>query len=206
MASPPRQEQALDLEAQLKTMPFDDVGIIWDTEMNEWETGKRCWRTQKPDTKWSIVIQDDAIIGENFYQNIENALKAVPQKTCVSFYFGTTRPHKTKFKNAMAVAEETGASWIQGRTLHHGVCVAIPTKGILEVIEAVDTMALQYDNRLGFFFMARSLPVYYTVPSLVDHNDALPSLTSHHFAKRVAHFYQPALVENWNNKVVEMDV
>lgn len=206
MAHQDRAEQAIRLYNQLADMPFYDCRIEWDNSNSEWETGKSAWLDQKG-SDWSLVIQDDAIISEEFYTNVLRAIKSVPQETCISFYLGTTRPYNNAITKAFNRASDDGASWLAGKSLHHGVCVAMPTEMVENVIKYVDKSNLQYDHRIGSYFKKHRLPVYYTMPSLCDHNDDMPSITNHKVSKaRVARMYQPEFVSIWNDKVVEMSV
>jgi hypothetical protein len=206
MAHQDRAEQAIRLYNQLAEMPFYDCRIEWDNSDSEWQTGKAAWLSQKG-SDWSIVIQDDAIVSEEFYVNISRAIKAVPQETCISFYLGATRPYNNAFTRAFNQASDDGASWLAGKSLHHGVCVAMPTNTVESIIRYVGKSNLQYDHRIGSYFQKHKLPVYYTMPSLCDHNDDLPSITNHKVSKaRVARMYQPEFVSSWNDKVIEIGV
>lgn len=208
MAHPDRAFSAVGLYNQLVEMPFRTCSIEWDNSDIEWKTGRAAWLSHK-DSDWSIVIQEDAIMGANFYDNVVNAIKAVPQETCISFYLGTTRPYNNKITKAFKEAISSGASWLAGKSLHHGVCVAMPTHKIEDVISYVEKTkpGLNYDFKIGSYFQKHKLPVYYTMPSLCDHNDELPSLTNHKVVSgRVARNYESDFVGNWNNKVVEIGV
>lgn len=207
MAHADRAEQAILLYKQLENMPFYDCRIEWDNSNNEWHTGKAAWMCQKG-SDFALVIQDDAIISDEFFTNVSRAIKAVPHETCISFYLGTTRPYNNAITKAFDKASDTGASWLSGLSLHHGVCVALPTNTIEGVIKYAESKHnLQYDHRIGSYFQKHKLPVYYTMPSLCDHDDDLPSITNHKVSSpRVARMYQPEFVSMWNDKVIEIGV
>lgn len=209
MAHPKREPEAVVLLDRLKKMPFCQAQIIYDTDNNEWETGVRCWLEQDQSSVYSIVIQDDAIIDQYFYKNLLQAINTVPKDSMISFYTGKVRPWATKVSRAVAQAEAEQASWLAHPFLFWGVCVAMPTKIVPTVInEVVKFNQLQYDFRLGKYFKDRNIDVYYTHPSIVDHNANMPSLTGHdkpNRQPRVAHKYTGG-AHKFNSKAVQIKV
>ena len=203
MAHPKRKDRAELLYSKLITMPFSSVKIVYDNKNNEWDTGKRSWLSHN-DSDWSIVIQDDAVIGNSFYKNIESALNNIPSKTLVSFYVGKVRPYSDRVQKAVNDAIFDNISWIRFNTLLWGVCSAIPTKNVKAIIEYVDNMHLPYDNKIGQFFKSNHLPVYYTVPSLVDHKDD-DTLTGHVTKqKRTAHNFVGDALFDFNSDYLDL--
>lgn len=185
-------------------MPFHSVNIVFDNRNDEWDTGKRAWLSHK-DSDWSIVIQDDAIICDNFYVNVSRAIEKVPTKSAISFYTGTCRPYPKRVSLAAAVCESANISWIRYNTLLWGVCVALPTEAIPGILESVKYVRLPYDNRIGQFFKMNSLPVYYAMPSLVDHNDELLSIAGHNIPSlRIAHNFIDSPYVTFNDSYVDL--
>lgn len=205
MSHEKRAKEAKALLEKLQAMPFLSTLAIFDRANDEWDTGKRCW-TMYDSGDWHIVIQDDAIISENFYDNVVAALSKVPSKSMVSFYTGKVKPFPSKVTRAVMQADVSAYSWLRANNLLWGVCVAIPTDMVEPVLESAEKSRALYDKRLGTYFNRRGLPIYYSYPSLVDHDDSLPSLTNHHIKKRVAHNYEPGLVTNWNSGVIDIGV
>jgi hypothetical protein len=75
MAHPKRKAEAEALAVELKKYPFMDVTISYDgvdagTEQEEWDNGKRAMLAGVDRGDWHCVIQDDAILTPNFYENI----------------------------------------------------------------------------------------------------------------------------------------
>jgi len=203
MAHPSRAEEAERLYRKLFRQNFYEVGLVFDDGNGEWETGKRSLLCHT-DSDWHIVIQDDAIISDNFYDNALQAIVNVPEPTLLSFYTGTVRPYRSKVSRAVNKARAEQASYLSFNTLCWGVAFAIPTKDIETILDFVSSSRLLYDARIGSYYQKTWQNVYYTNPSIVDHNWELPSLTGHNVVlKRVAHRYEPGIVE-WNNKVVEI--
>lgn len=202
MAHPARKPQAEFLFAQLRRYPFAGAQIVYDEDRIEWNTGKRALLAGLKHGDWHVVIQDDAILTPDFYENIENAIKALKQKTLISLYTGTARPMAKRVKDAVAKAKD--GEWLTNKQLLWGVGIVIPTSQIEPMLEFVEDVDLQYDNKIGEFYCRNSLPVYYTVPSLVDHNDNLGSLIDGHGKAvnddpRVAHRLATGLI-TWTNK------
>lgn len=208
MAHPRRAFEAIELANNLGKMPFSRIKVIYDRFDNEWDTGRRCWLEHGTQSDFSVVIQDDAIIDKYFYTNLLNAINAMPQHTLMSMYTGKIRPFPTRIKNAVNNAEHHQASWLSYSELLWGVCVGMPTVLILHVIAEADKHPKKlYDRKLGQYFKRTRQPIYYTHPSLVDHNDSLDSLTGHkriNQAPRVAHNYSGEAIQ-FNSKVITIN-
>jgi len=177
MAHPKRKKQAEALEREIRQYPFAAPQIIYDEINEEWHTGKRALRYGVGKGDWHVVIQDDAILTPDFYQNVQGAINAVPDKTIFSLYTGTSRPLGKRV--AAAVAKANDGSWLQSHQLFWGVGIVIPESQIEPVLEFVENIQLQYDNKIGEFYCQNAIPVYYCMPSLVDHDDDLGSLLGH---------------------------
>lgn len=206
MAHPKRKKYAEALSRQLKKYPFTEVTISYDgvdahTHQDEWNNGKRAMQAGIDRGDWHVVIQDDAILTPNFYENIEGAIAHVPTKTLISLYTGKPRPLGKRVETAVRNVQD--GTWLTYWLLMWGVGLLIPSNHIKHMIEFVDDRTEPYDTRIGIFYQRNRLPVYYTMPSLVDHNDNMGSLLDHGKAEgaRVAHRVATGLVA-WNNKVI----
>jgi hypothetical protein len=203
MAHPKRKLQAEYLESILKMYPFCDVYITWDTANEEWHTGERALRSGVGKGDWHVVIQDDAILTPFFYENILGAIQNAPTKSLISLYTGTSRPMGKRVK--LAVDKAKDETWLQYWLLMWGVGIVIPTSHIEPMLDFVKDREEPYDTRIGIFYQRNRLPIYYTMPSLVDHDDDLGSLLEHGQlpGERVAHRLATGLIE-WNNKVINI--
>lgn len=202
MAHPKRKVQAEYLKAILSYMPFAEVTITYDEINVEWHTGKRALEQGIGKGDWHVVIQDDALLTPFFYENLEGAIKALPCKTLFSLYTGTSRPLGGRVKAAVEKADH--ASWLRHHMLFWGVGIVIPTAHIKPMLEFVEDIELQYDNKIGEFYCRNGLPVYYCMPSLVDHDDDLGSILGHGVDNpepRVAHKLATGIVE-FNSKEI----
>lgn len=209
MAVPARKLQAEYLAAILRYYPFSDVSVTYDlvadgTHESEWNNGKASLRAGLGKGDWHVVIQDDAILTPNLYENIEGAIKHAPTKSLISLYTGKARPFPLRITEAInKVVDET---WLQYILLMWGVGIVLPTSHIEPLLDFVSDRTEPYDTRIGIFYQRNRLPVYYTVPSLVDHDDDLGTAIPGHGTKpgaRVAHRLATGPV-NWNNRVINI--
>lgn len=196
-----RDANIQQLLVQVVHMPFCDVSVTLDTENIEWHTGKRALQAGIGKGNWHVVIQDDAILTPNFYENIEGIIKALDQKTLVSLYTGTSRPLGKRVKAAVNKAND--GDMLRHHQLFWGVGILVPTDHIAPMLDFVEDIELQYDNKIGEFYCQNGLPVYYCIPSLVDHDDDIDSLLGHGQSPdpRVAHRLATGLV-TWTNKSI----
>lgn len=177
MAHPSRKEAAQALAKALKGYPFMDVSITWDERNDEWHTGERSLRRGIGRGAWHLVIQDDAILTPDFYANLQGAISTLPLKTLVSLYTGTARPFKDRVQAAVDKAYH--ATWLRHYMLFWGVGLLIPSDHIEPMLEFISDRQENYDTRIGIFYQRNRLPVYYTMPCLVDHDDDAGSLLGH---------------------------
>lgn len=206
MGHPKRDEQIQKLLIQLVDMPFSDVSVTLDNKNSEWDTGRRSLLKGVNKGDWHVVLQDDAILTPDFYENLQGAIRAVPVKVLISLYVGTVKPMPERVKEA--VDKATHATWLKHNMLFWGVGIAIPSDHILPLVEFVDEPMYddtQYDTRIGMFYQRNMLPVYYTMPSLVDHDDDLGSLLGHDtdLPPRKAHRLATSLV-SWNDEAIDL--
>lgn len=204
MGHPKRDANIQALLIQLINMQrFCDVSVTLDSENSEWHTGKRALQAgigKKSD--WHVVIQDDVILTPDFYTNLVGCLNSLPTKTLLSLYTGTARPLAERV--AAAVAKTPDGGLLRFHQLLWGVGIAIPTDHIEPMLDFVENIALQYDNRVGEFYCQNNLPVYYCIPSLVDHDDDTDTLLAGHGRhispeRRVAHRLATGPIE-WHKK------
>jgi hypothetical protein len=202
MAHPKRKAQAEALALELKQYPFMDISITWDEVNEEWDTGKHAMWRGSGRGDWHVVIQDDAILTPNFYENVLGAINAMPEKSLISLYTGTARPLPDRVKAAVDKAPD--GSWLRFHQLLWGVGIVIPTDHIEPMLDFVENIDLEYDLKVGEFYSRNALTVYYTVPSLVDHNDDMDTLIDGHGRDvspepRKAHRLATGIVQ-WTNQ------
>lgn len=206
MAHPRRKDAAEALYNTLKNSPFVNMSITYDEQSNEWGTGKIALEYGIGKADWHVVLQDDAIISESFYDNLYNALAAVPETNLVSLYLGRVRPNEYQVRSAFNRAMRTESSWISMSTLYWGVGIAIPSKDIISMLETAERYPKKlYDRRVGQYYLENQRKVYYTTVSLVDHDYTLPSLVGHDTARpRVCHKFSGDSLITYNSKCVSL--
>jgi hypothetical protein len=135
---------------------------IDDGTLGVWGNAKRAWQLINSKSEYGIVIQDDAILCDNFVDEAEVFL-IDHMGQIVSFYFGED------------------PKWIMPRwfdaPLFHAVCLAIPTHLIPDMIEYGDlkTQVEHDDMKMKRWLIANNKTCRYSNPSLVQHRD-LPSI------------------------------
>lgn len=210
MAVPARKLQAEYLAAILRYYPFCDVSVTYDqkaagTHESEWLNGKASLMAGIGKGDYHVVIQDDAILTPHFYENIEGAINNCPGgKSLISLYTGKARPFPKRIQNAVDKAKH--ANWLRHYLLIWGVGIIIPTSHIEHLIDFVDDRTEPYDTRIGIFYQRNRLPVYYTMPCLVDHDDELGTAIPGHGTEpgaRVAHRLATGIIQ-WNKEVIDI--
>lgn len=157
--------------------------IHWDQGMDRWETGARAWHAARSEHEWHVVIQDDAILCDDFAERATEYLSRQEFQP-VSFYLGSGRPRQNSVKRF--IKEATGDTIIMPWMIW-GVCVAIPYKQAQAMLHGCKDGIPNYDTRISQYFERRRIQTAYSWPSLVDHRDE-PSLIHHGLrTKRVAH-------------------
>lgn len=202
-----RRPRAKALKAQLDAMWFEDVKIIYDVGLGEWDTGKRSMEHGIGKADWHVVLQDDAIISSTFFENLYVALSNIPQRSLVSLYLGRVKPSATQVNSAFNKAMASESSWISMRTLCWGVGVVIPTEDIEPMLENSKTNPrILYDRRIGLYYVNKQRKVYYTTISLVDHDYMLPSLTGHDVPDkpRVCHRFSGDQLIEFNSRCIAL--
>lgn len=206
MAHPKRHMQAEYLAAILKLYPFANVSIVYDELSNEWHTGSRAMQNGVGKGDWHLVIQDDAVLMPELFANIEQLIYSLPEKSVVSLYCGKVKPLAERVQ--LAVDKASYGDLLNFYMLLWGVAVLIPTDHIepmLEFVGGAEYDETQYDSRIGVFYQRNRMPIYFTTPSLVDHDDDMGSLLDGHQTTepRVAHKLATGLVA-WTGNVVNI--
>lgn len=203
MAHPKRKAAAELLALQLKKYPFMDVSITWDQKNEEWDTGYRAIQRGAGRGDWHLVLQDDALLTPDFYANVEGAIAAIPERVMFSLYVGKVKPMADEVR--AAVDQAYFATWLKHFMLFWGVGVAIPSDHIEPMLDFVSDPQFAetlYDTRIGMFYQRNRLPVFYTMPSLVDHDDDAGSIIGTDAKEpRKAHRLATGRVE-WNKQYI----
>lgn len=190
MAHPKRVENFDYLQERLDGIAETPMAIDgWALKEGEgtgvWENCKRAWRMHDPAAEYHVVIQDDAIICDNFRTRAEKVIADSKEKECgaISFFFGRRLLMGNMAKNG------SRDGYVKTNGLHWGLAVCLPVKLIEPMIAFGDKMNIpQDDARISTFLRKNKIPVYYPIPSLVDHRIG-ESLVGDPGKKRVAYKY-----------------
>lgn len=131
-----------------------------------------------------VIMEDDALPVDGFAALAAAWLELMPEDL-ISFYLGKGAPIYRQHEIGLKIAEadRSGADTVWMDTLLHGVCYSVPPKhipGMLRRIEHTNRHA-PADTTIGeAWSMETPMPVAYTLPSLVDHDDIMPCICEHH--------------------------
>lgn len=207
MAHPDRAELVGILQARLDR----PVPVHWDPEGPPSGNGDRVWRQARaawemadPAADFHLVIQDDAFPCVDLLAGLELALDHVPADAVATPYLGKGGATPRRWGRMAEEAEQRGASFVVSGKVMWGVALILPVAMIPDMIERAETMAgVPDDMRVAGWAQRRHAEVWYTWPSLVDHQ-VVPSITKHRAKDRVAerHHVGSALELEWTGPVV----
>ena len=155
-----------------KLSQFGNVPFAMDRGLGIWDTSRRAWLNYDPDGDYHIVIQDDAIIGNRMKERLEAIIEKFPN-IAYGLYFGRRKIFKDPIKEWLA------KGGIMKRWLNWGVATCVPTKIISGFVDYGDKLK-KYDNhddtKLAKYLEKIKMPIWYPLPSLVDHREDEQSL------------------------------
>lgn len=174
MAHPKRARHVEWLRAHLDA----DPPVVWDRYNDRWETGRRSLLAYDPDCSHHLVVQDDAVPCRDLVAGLSVALANVPWDAPVSLYMGKPRPKRQTVDRLVHGARNAGRAWALHQGPLWGVGIVLPTSIIDQLVAWCDTQtSANYDSRVAEWFRrVHPIPCWYTMPSLVDHRGAEPSL------------------------------
>lgn len=180
MAHPKRMEEARRLA---EADPQGRILVTTDPDPEGRPTALRTalvsWGCVAPDATHHLVLQDDVVLAEGFYEHAERAAAAAPAGEAVSFYGGW----EARNGAVARLAALTGTTWAY--TLQeHVPCQALmlPAELAREYGEFQEKHGggWPYDVVVQRFLNERGVPVRFCTPSTVQH-DALPSLAGNSY-------------------------
>jgi hypothetical protein len=185
MAHPSRAEWVAGLTDRL-----GDVPVSWDQNGVEWDTGAAAWRLYDPSAEWHVVLQDDALVCDQFMSRLKDVLAEAPQEGPVSLYLGQGRPksHQPMIRSRTRRADD---GWVRLPWLLWGVAVALPVAHIEHMLRVAAKLPIaEYDTRISrvYEICRPGIKVLHSWPSLVDHRDD-GSLLGHDDVPRKAYWW-----------------
>lgn len=137
-----------------------------------------------------VVLEDDAILCADFTHHVAELIEE-RQDHLIGLYVGQSHPHRVQPLIGELVT--AGLPWLDHpkltARLRWGVGYVMPTRDVPEVLKRL-ALGDQHpwadaDGRIGAWHAARER-LSYPFPSPVDHDNGVPSTTSHGRAERVA--------------------
>jgi len=154
--------------------------LCMDTEKQGcWPTSRAAWVLGAgTGVSHVLVIQDDAVLADDFVAGATNALRARPADP-VCFYSARKEVPAAVAKGRPWVSFG-GSSWLnaQAVALPADLAVAFVAWAAQHEAEQGARWGKSYDTRLAAFLVAHKRPMWVTAPSLVDHAD-VPSQMGH---------------------------
>jgi len=178
MMFPTRKEYLPYLKEKL-----GDVPVAMDLGCGLIQNCFNAWSMHDPTADYHVVIQDDCIVCDDFYNRAIKYLEKA-QGRPVSFFYAQSRFYN-KFKKERA---ETGA--IVKKALYGGLAICLPVSLIPKMLEsyAKDTVPFD-DHRIGRFLLRNKLDIYNPFPSLIDHRVGHKSVFTGQMSQCVASEY-----------------
>lgn len=158
MAHPSRAEFIPYLKEKL-----GDVPVSMDEGFGILENCKRAWSMYDKNADYHVVIQDDCIVCNDFYNRAISYLEKAGG-LAVSFFYSQSK-FFNKYKKERL---ENGAIIKKG--LYGGLAICLPTSLIEEMLVFFDKDTVPFDDhRIGRFLMSKNIDIFYPFPCLIDH-------------------------------------
>lgn len=158
MAHPKRKQYVPYLLSKLGP----DAKVVFDEKNNLWDTCRRSWLATDRDSDYTLIIQDDALVCNNF---IEKAKEFLKEDFVYSFYAGdllANRIEKAKAENKQLVFSDM---------IVNEIALCMKTKHVENMVKYCDERNAQNDHLISTWAFINRKRIAYTVPSLIDHRD-----------------------------------
>jgi hypothetical protein len=162
MAHPKRKEFIPYLKQKL-----GDVPVVWDRDNDVWDTRCRALQAHlKKGCRWSLTIQDDCFITDNFLEKVGRFIEQHPESESFNFYFWN--------REERIVRDALRDGFYRTSGMKSGLAICIRTSLIPELLnywEGEERLYRHDDTRISEFLEKNKIPTIYPVPSLVQHRD-----------------------------------
>lgn len=155
-----------------------------DGKLGLYGNSRQSWMMHDPSADFHLVVQDDSLICQNFYNRIDSILSNTDssQNRVYCLYFRLKGTNKKVFNDFNQNARNGLAKgFFTDSYLRFGIALIVPTHLINEMIEfadKLDALGEHDDSRYSTFFARRNIKVIYPLPSLVDQDPRLSSTHS----------------------------
>jgi hypothetical protein len=135
-------------------------------------TAKLAWATIRSDATHHLVLQDDVVLADGFAKHLAHALAERPYHA-VALYSNWNSPHNSYLVRRAAA---TGSPWARLSpaewTPTEGLVLPVDqARRLARFLAAIPDEVSDDDEMAARFFREMGLPVFATVPHLVDHAD-----------------------------------
>lgn len=157
MMHPSREKYIPYLKKMLGDIPF-----VMDRKNNIWDTCRRAWLAHDFACEYGIIIQDDAIICNDFRKRAELFLTG---DFIYSFYAG-------KFLAGRILdAERKKLDHVISPMIYNEIALCMKTSRIKDMVNFCDELDAQTDQDIVKYARKQGLQIFYTIPSLINHRD-----------------------------------
>ena len=173
MAHPSREYYFAKLKQQLGDAPF-----AIDQNNNLIENCKAAWRLHDKTADFHVVIQDDAIVCNNFKERAENFITDMESKRIAEnqTVYGYNFFIKPEYKPNQMLSFARQGYIIEARN-RGGVAICLPVNQIESMLKYFDTLKDRHDDeRISQWVVKNKFRMCFPIPSLIDHDDDQPSL------------------------------
>lgn len=159
-----------------------DTPVSMDDGHGLVENCAKAWELHDPTADYHLVLQDDAILCDDFVAEVRRVLGDLHMPSVVSLFHSSQPPYG---QNAKAAADK-GATFLWGDVLP-GPAICIPTAWIADMLAFYRRHPhRQDDTRITRWLAEKDRKAYFPLPSLVDHRDGLSLAGNGHKGSRPA--------------------
>jgi len=159
------------LERRLRDAIQWPVTSVVDDGIGAWKTARAAWLTSHQEATHHVVFEDDAVPCRDVMNSMRVALEAVPNQVVSFFSFRRWADGKSP----ISLAREAGSSWGTCDIAATNVAIAMPTCWIGEWLafcaRHIKPGCPAQSVRLDCWLTMTKRRCWFTVPSLVDHDD-----------------------------------
>ncbi len=176
----------------LRSMLGDALASIDDGSLGIYKNSKQSWLMHDFRSEFHLVIQDDAVVCRNFYDQLSGVLKKATYMksidTVFCLYFRLKKDLQKKVfvdfnEKAINGAKE---GFFIDKNLRYGLALMVPTVLIKKMIfeaDKLEHLGNHDDTRYSTFFSKNDIKVFYPLPSIVDQAPEISSIKSNYSNK-----------------------
>lgn len=156
MAHPDREHYIPYLKKQL-----GDVPVSWERGRGIWDTCKRAWLLHDREATHHVVIQDDAIVTDDFIEKAKDVIERYPENTAHIFFIADRAK-----RYAVLHKDEPG---FFTHKIYNEVAICLPTARIMPMLKWCDRLKMDTDKSISRYCQRHRIKIYNPMPSLIEH-------------------------------------